>query len=244
MSNLSIDTDAPFLMEDFSVAPDCGGVLFVDDFDVPPPPPPEPAMPPPPLTDADLAAARQSGWNDGFAAAQADAALRETEARGLLALRLAEIAATTTAGASAAARATAESTAHAMLRLLAACLPDLCDQHGPNEARALAAIILPLLTPTLSATLHCHPADIACLQVLLGEPGTAGPAHTLIADATLCIGDLRISWEGGSACRDTRALLAGLTEAMQPLGIALGPEPTIRRGHVPSRRNEREADYV
>lgn len=245
MNNLSTDSETPFLMEDFSSVADCGGVVFVDDFDAPPPPPATTAPPaPPPLTAHDLAAAREAGWQEGFAAARTNADLLEGEARSRLAHRLTELISAAAADAIEVARATADATAHEMLRLLSACLPALCDQHGPDEARALAAVLLPLLTPTLATTLRCHPSDIPRLQGLLVAPGTDGPAHSLIADDTLSIGDLRMSWDGGAACRDTRTLLTGLTAAMRPLGIALGPEAPARRGRAPIRHNERESDYV
>lgn len=244
---MSIDAETAFRLEEFGRLREDTGIVFIDDFDTPPPAPPAPApvvAPTPALSDADIEAARQAGWQDGFAAAAADAAIREADARAALAARLGEVATASAQSLSRLAGEAADAIAASLHHLLAACLPDLCDQHGPREAAAMAAALLPLLTPALAVTARCAPATLPHLSALLTRQGLAGAPVTLAPDSTLAPGDLVLDWENGAARRDTRALLAGLDAALTAIGVRPRAEPVTRAEAVPAKRHERETDYV
>jgi hypothetical protein len=48
-----------------------------------------------------------------------------------------------------------------------------------------------------------------------------------VAIDTLAVGDLRIGWQDGEAVRDSRAMLAAVTEMLAALGIETKSAPTL-----------------
>ncbi|MDE2007984.1 MAG: hypothetical protein KGI51_15540 [Rhodospirillales bacterium] len=207
------------------------GVLFAEDFDSPA----AAARPPlarPIFTAAELDAARAAGFAEGRdialaeAAAQHDAAL--DEAARALAARLAQLREDARHGAEQAATALAR----LLLDTLAALFPTLCARHGPAEAEAVLAALLPGLHGESELVLRANPRDIPPLRAALAAaaPALAERAEWIASEIAVP-GDVALAWRHGSAARDIGAIWRDLAAALAPAGLTLPPipEPTDAR---------------
>ena len=234
---MSTDYDASFTIEAFDSAPHphaLAGVLFAEEFDLaddtvaaigtssaPP------AAPQTSYDQADLQQARElgydSGWSGALAAMQTATHDGEAAARNALtrALETADQAARATT------HAHCEVTAVAILRSLAAALPNLCAHHGAAEAAALTQALMPLLAHQPTVVIRANPHSLATLaDVLDAQLAEPGGRVRLIGTDAMYAGDVSIEWPDGSARRDAGALSRALRDALRPLGVFLDEPPT------------------
>ena len=178
------------------------------------PPPPE-AGPDP--TEASLAEARRSGWEDGHAAGLAEA----TGARDAAAARAADHALAALRDAQDAARAAAEEVATGLARIavamMDAALPGLAAENGAALAAAFARRIAPALEAMPEARLLVPPGCAAETRALLGAATLA-----IEEDAALPPGDARAEWRGGGAALDLAARRREIRRVLESAG--LGPK--------------------
>lgn len=120
----------------------------------------------------------------------------------------------------AAAEAIAEGSARCMLSALNACLPALCERHGPGELQILIRNILPGLSHEPRITVRLHPdavpllqAEIATLDAELAERVHMLPTETVLP------GDLRITWGDGLLVRDAGRAQAAIHAALTEMGL-------------------------
>lgn len=195
-------------------------ILYAEDFD-------EPAAaemladaavepPPPALTREDL---------DRACAAAVQQARSEWEHEGaqqrLRRLRSLEAAlADAAAAAERVALAATEGTVATMLSMLSGALPHFCREHGPAEARALVAKLLPALRSEPRITIRVHPELVAEVQedVAALDPDLAA-AVTVLA-APIAPGDLKVAWEAGRFSRESAHILQAMEGALGRLGLA------------------------
>jgi flagellar biosynthesis/type III secretory pathway protein FliH len=211
----------------FSSAGGSGVLLFDEDFDLPSKPP-EPEVIEPVFTAAELLAARDEAAQDSRdrAIAELEAASHITSSRAL-----AEIAAQITAARDEAA-AIAEQSAEAIARLLldcfAAAFPALSVRHGAGELAAVLRQILPALHREPKITVRINPHLV---------PAITGELHSLDADVaarvrliatdSMAVGDVRVTWEHGSATREAASLWRQIESVLAPSGL-LNLEPTTK----------------
>ena len=204
------------------------GILYAEDFDDPAPPgnaEPEPEVVEPSFTLAELDAARAAARADGIASERArlGAETDAARARALDALT----AALAEAGevARAVAEDAADGLAQAVLSVVAAGLPALCAQHGEGEVRALLGTLLPTLAvePRITVRLSPHLLDPVRADLAALDPDIAAAVQLVPTDA-VPLGDVRVSWDGGSLQRSAAAACAAVREALAPLGLLL-PDP-------------------
>lgn len=177
-------------------------------------PPPEPSPDP---TEALLAEARRSGWEDGHAAGLAEAAA----ASEAVAARAAEHALAALRDGAAAAREAAAEAAAGLARIaiamMDAALPGLAAGHAGALAAAFARRIAPALEVMPEARLLVPPGLAAETRALLGMASI-----TVEEDPALPPGDARAEWRGGGAALDLSARRAEIRRALDSAG--LGPK--------------------
>jgi flagellar assembly protein FliH len=244
---LSTDQDQDFIVERFDAAPDpealCG-VLFAEEFEAVDalPDPPMPAAPQPPpapaLTEADLAAARMAGYEDGLQAALTDLAGRARLAQEAAMATLTQALTGARDDAARATRDCAETLSRVVLRMLADLLPELSARHGAAEAAGLVAALLPMLSQQPRLAIRAHPHTLPLLQHAVAAH--AGETRIgLIGSPALAEGDVSIEWQDGAATRDSSRLLAQIAAALAPLGIVLdGPAATPKPQPAQPRARE------
>ncbi|MBV9537638.1 MAG: hypothetical protein JOY70_01755 [Acidisphaera sp.] len=173
----------------------------------------------------DLEAVRAEAFAAGVRSRDDADAQRRTEA-------VAELAATLTARLEEAfasfrsdAEQSAEAVVKAMLASLHAAMPALCARFGGGEAAAVARVVLPNLAGEPQVTLRHHPAIAADLaETVAGLDPELRERVQLCPSESIPVGDVRIAWSGGTAVRDTRAVLHSLAEALAVLGLIDQPE--------------------
>lgn len=190
------------------------GVLFAEDFDdeavarAEAEPEAAPAAPAPPhVYDADdLAAARESGRDEGRAAARAELEAAAEAERNALLSAIARALDAQTRDASAAAESAIHAIGEAIFAVLGACLPALAARHGEAEVqRAIRMIVKPLLDePELVVTVGPRWAALATAE--LATLATSRAEIRVEASAAFGPADVAVRWQHGEAGRDTRAI--------------------------------------
>ena len=219
------------------------GVLFIEDFDdttpvarsaplaqaqdVEPVVPAEPTEPG--LSRHDLEDLRATAREEGFAAGYA-AAEGGLVAERLAAIRKLENALPTMSEQMATiVHRDIELVANAALSLLAECLPALCERHGADETRAAFRSILESVIDEPELTVVVCPDILEIVKDELAAFANPVGRMNIVANPSLLAGDLRVSWEHGSASRDTGQLRRLLLERLDGLGFLnpRGKDPMI-----------------
>jgi flagellar assembly protein FliH len=201
------------------------GVLFAEDFDfehtlLATEAPPEPELIAPHYTADDLEVARNVAWAEGAQAGLAEASAGHAAA---VARALTTIA-TTLRESAQEAHSTIDQAAQGMARLLleslAAMLPESCAAHGEAEVRAVVRAILPGLRQEPSIAIRIHPRLAQAVEQELSrlDPDLSGRVSLIPTDAMM-LGDVRITWENGSACRDVAATWRSVSDVLCSAGL-------------------------
>jgi flagellar assembly protein FliH len=203
-------------------------ILFAEDFDAPPgvtvlddvPDEAEPAPPPPAITEEDVATARADayaeGHRNGLAQAAADRAEVTRQMLGVIADRLSGA----RSEASRVAEDSAETVSRLLLGTLATLLPALCVRHGAAEVTAMVRAVLPALASEPRVTLRISPLVLSAVEQELSQlDPDLHERVSLVPTDTVAPGDVRISWQDGSAVRDAAALWRAVAEALAPLDL-------------------------
>jgi hypothetical protein len=230
----SMDTilTRPHAPIDIATSPVPGGVLFIEDFDLPArapvacendPADPEVIAPDviaPMFDAAELEAARAASWDEGHAAGRA--AQAEADAAGL---RRAVVALSAEFGAAREtaaliAESAAEEIARLLLASLASVFPMLCAGHGAAEAAAVVRAVLPALSeePEIGLRANPHTAPALLAEIERIDPDLARRVRLTHTDA-LAPGDVRIAWRDGVAVRDASALWREVAAVLIPAGL-------------------------
>jgi flagellar assembly protein FliH len=203
--------------------------LFPENFEEPraAPAPPPPAEPPPPvLTEADVIAAREAGFAEGYAqgraAATAEGAGATAEALAAVAARLAD--------ARAEAARCAEAAATALARLvfdaIGAGYPALRERFGEAELGRFVSALLPALAREPDVEVRVHPAHAAALaETISGFGAPSGQRPAITPSAEVAPGDAVVVWRDGRAQRDAAAAWSAVAAALAPLGLISPPAP-------------------
>lgn len=209
-----------------------GGILYAEDFEAPAPAPePEPAPDPdpPPISAADLQAARDAAYQEGFGAALREQDETEAQLRRAAAQTIADAFSAWHGRAAESAAAEAAAVAATMLAVLHAALPATMARYGAWEAESVARALLPLLRHAPRLRIRAHPEHLRdlqrCAAELLPARGLA-PVPEMIwdADPGCAAGDLELDWAEGSARRDTAEIQAAIATALAPLTLPPQPE--------------------
>jgi flagellar biosynthesis/type III secretory pathway protein FliH len=217
---------------DIATVPVPGGVLFIEDFDLPArapfasrndPADPEmiaPEVIAPVFDEAELEAARAASWDDGHAAGRAAQAAEDAVGlRHAVTTLSAEFGAARETAALIAERA-AEEIARLLLAALASVFPTLCASHGAAEAAAVVRAVLPALTEEPEIGLRANPRTAPALlaEIERIDPDLARRVRLTSTDA-LASGDVRIAWRDGIAVRDAAALWRQVAAVLIPAGL-------------------------
>jgi flagellar biosynthesis/type III secretory pathway protein FliH len=201
-------------------------ILFAEDFDVPVgvtvlDDPPESAKPkPPPITQADVTAAQEKAYAEGFENGLAQAAADRAEVTSRMLRVIAERLETADAEARSMAEKCAESVARLLLGTLASMLPATCARHGETEVVAAMRAILPALSHEPRIILRVSPHVVDAVSQELEHMGTEmAEKISLTPTDAVPPGDVRVSWEDGEATRDARALWRDIAETLAPLDL-------------------------
>lgn len=201
------------------------GVLFAEDFDEAEAGPstiehggeagagrppreaePEPEPPPPLFGASELAAAEQRAHASGYAEGlQAGAESAEANRVALLA-GIRQSLADSAKERDALLRTQIDEIAHALLAVVTACLPVLCERHGRADLLEALHTLLPPLVGEPELHLTIHPDQEAVVAADLA--GVLGKDTHLRIETSRSMGrgDAVLRWRSGDAVRDTRAL--------------------------------------
>jgi flagellar biosynthesis/type III secretory pathway protein FliH len=210
------------------------GVLYAEDFDAPdeperlpaprlPEPEPVPSPPEPSFSFEDLRHAVEQGRMEGRALERREMETTLAARQTALLEQLAQAVAGARQDAARAAERVAEEAARTTLAVLAAALPATCARHGDAEARAVFEALLPGLRGEPRVKVRVHPSlapDLQATLDLLADDDL--PAVTLCASERMVPGDIAVSWQDGSAARDSQAICAAIQAA-----LALDPPPSV-----------------
>jgi flagellar biosynthesis/type III secretory pathway protein FliH len=212
-------------MDQFAPRGGSGVLLFDEDFDQPPPSA-EPEVIEPVYTVSELRQAREAAAREAR-----DHALMEVEASGRAVAQraLTEIAAQIGAAGIEAAEI-AEQTSEAIARLLLDCFatafPALSARHGANEVAAVVRSILPALHRQSKIVVRINPHLMTAMTEELGalDSELATRVRLLPTDA-LAMGDARVTWDNGSATRDTASLWRQIETVLTQAGLLNADAP-------------------
>jgi flagellar assembly protein FliH len=119
-----------------------------------------------------------------------------------------------------AAEETAEAVARTMLSALAACLPALCARHGETELRAFVRAVLPSLVDEKRITIRINPAMIPGIAEEIAALEPAIVACTVLDPLeSMAPGDAQVTWQDGSAIRDSAKIRTAIEDALAALGL-------------------------
>jgi hypothetical protein len=173
----------------------------------------------------DLAAARQSGFEAGHAAASAEAARSHAQAQALALGVIARAMTDSQAEAAHVADRAAGSVAQALVAALRAVMPDLIARAALGETGAMLAAILPGLSRELTIRVEV-PGTIA-KGIAATVAGLAAEHRDRIevrCPDGLAAGEARVSWASGQAVRQPAEVWLAVMDLLEP---ALG-EPSMK----------------
>ena len=199
-----------------------GGILYIEDFDVPQQPAPELAAPEPELSfsEADLHEAREAGRQAGLAEA--------LEERALIVADLQLAAVQTMADAALNARNQVDRMAHqraeelslTILSILLAALPAAMRAQGSGEIAAMVQALLPAMRCEPEIRLRAHPEQAPFLDAMLTRSLDANKTTLVIHhDEAIDVGSVFFDWRDGGAARDCDAIWKQITKALEPVQI-------------------------
>lgn len=209
-----------------------GLILFADDFDRPEQEAgAQPEVIPPTFRLEDLALAREEAWAEGHSAATVEGDARREDDLRRSAAGIAAQLSSLRSELKEQADAQAQAVAQLLLKMVAALFPALCASHGEAEATALVRALLPGLTHQPPVTIRTHPrlADRLNEEIAAVEGEVDG--IKVVPTDSVPLGDVRISWQGGSAVRDAKKLWQRVSEVLAEAGLAVPlaiPTETVR----------------
>lgn len=114
----------------------------------------------------------------------------------------------------------ATSVARLLIQALMKMLPSVCARYGAREIAQVARAVLPGLRHEPQVVVAVHPAVAAEIEAELARLGGELKQRTVLA-ATDSIppGDVRISWQDGSAARDTTDLMRRIAAVFAEYGL-------------------------
>jgi flagellar assembly protein FliH len=199
--------------------------LFDEDFDLPPASE-EPEVIEPLYTSAEMMEARATAALDSRDSALLEANVSSHAA----AARALGVIAAQMADAHAEAMTIAEQSAEAIARLLLDCFavafPALSARHGPAEMAAVLRKILPALRREPKIAIRISPHLVAAMTDELHalDADVAARVRLIPTDAVEP-GDARVTWENGSATRDTASLWNQIEGILAPAGLLNVKQP-------------------
>jgi flagellar assembly protein FliH len=114
----------------------------------------------------------------------------------------------------------ARSIARLLIQALMKMLPAACARLGATEIADVARAVLPGLRQDPRVVLSVHPSLAADIEVELARLGTEVRERTVLAPTdALPPGDVRITWQDGSASRDTTDLMRRVAAVFAQYGL-------------------------
>ncbi len=208
------------------------GVLYAEDFDAPViptakgaargVPSPEPELVVPSYSLAELQAAARHAHEEGRLIERRDAAATASAqsdmALSALVLQMTE----TRQQATRMVDQSLHMLAGTTLSLLAAAVPELCRRHSAGELHALMRRVLPPMRQIPALSIRLHPTMRTVIEAQVGSLLLdSGTSVTWIETSAIAAGDIAITWQNGTALRDTASIGAAIRDAVLSM---LGPE--------------------
>ena len=200
--------------------------LFAEDFDgAPTQAQSVPEVIAPVFTTAELSMARTDAWTEGHEAGLAEAAIEHSAALRNVAHSIAEQLAGIREAAHRQAEVHAEAVANLLLDTLGTLFPEFCSRHGEFEAQALIRVVLTGLDQEPVITLR---ADRVLAMFLADEIGKANePSRINVITSEMEMpGDVRITWQNGSASRQASVLWEQVAAVLGGIGLRCATQVT------------------
>jgi flagellar biosynthesis/type III secretory pathway protein FliH len=202
------------------------GILYIEDFDAPPAAvakseaETKPEAIAPVFTAEDVAAARETGRQEGMQAALSDANLLQVQLQAAATQALADSMATTRCTLERLVARRADDAARTTLAILQAAIPRAMQTNAKGEVESVIAALLPGLRSEAELRVRTHPDLAAFVRELLADLLTDGAGVLSVsADETLLPGDIQLFWGEGSAVRDCRWIYNDIVKALAPLRL-------------------------
>lgn len=199
-----------------------GVLLFDEDFDLPPPENrvPEPEFIEPMFSLAELRAAEEDAARDSRQTALAETAASADQGASHALTVIAEQLVAARAEVASIAEQSTEAIARLLIDCFAAAFPALSARYGPAETTAILRHLLPTLHREPKVTIRVSPLILDAVkdEISVLDPDLADHIRLIPTDA-MAPGDARVTWENGSATRDTTSLWSQIEAVLAPAGL-------------------------
>jgi len=119
----------------------------------------------------------------------------------------------------------ARSIANLLIQTLMKILPTACARFGAAEIAGVARAVLPGLRQEPRVVLAVHPAIAPDVEAELARLGDDVRARAVLAPSeSMAPGDISITWQDGSAARDTNDLMQCIAALFTQYGLLNTPE--------------------
>ncbi len=113
----------------------------------------------------------------------------------------------------------ADQIAGAALSLLLGCIPALSDRLSDVQIRRSLRTILPALDEEQRLAITVHPELEAAVRAELAVLGGRDQAIDVLTCGDYARGDIRVTWQNGSAVRDIRAIQRSMARKLVEIGF-------------------------
>ena len=221
------------------------GILFAEDFDdsgnLESPHnaqlfhlPAEPEIIAPIFSAEEMQAARQEAHAEGARAAQQQVAAQLQADAALACQRIAASLEQAQHEATEVIERSAEAAAQLLFTALSACLPTLCASHDATEIAGIVHDVLFGMTPETTMCVSVAPEITTEVRTALaGLPADMSKRVVIAAHEGLAVGDVKLSWESGTATRHARRAQEAINDILTRLNLleppAANPANTLSR---------------
>lgn len=164
---------------------------------------------------ADLAEARRTGHEAGYAEGLAAASEAASMARTSVLAALTERLSASRTGLEAMVAQQLDEVTHATLAIVSACLPVLCEHAGTHDLMVVLQDLLPSLVGEPELVVTVHPDQAAPVEQELAAILGKNTPLQVQTSPSMGRSDVDIAWRSGSAKRNTRALRREVTQMLR-----------------------------
>jgi hypothetical protein len=224
------------------------GILFAEDFDDADAPqnaqsfhlPPDLEIVAPMFSADEMLAARQEGHAEGVRAALAQADMQLQADAALACQRIAATLEQAQHESAGIVEQSVEAAARLLFTALAACLPTLCARHDCAEIAGIIHDVLFGMTPETTMCVSVAPEITTEVRAALANlPANMSKRVVIAAHEGLTSGDVKLSWESGTATRSARRAQEAINETLSRLGLL---EPPAAKPTTPDNTLSRAAE--
>ncbi len=218
------------------------GILFAEDFDddfsderasATATPVPEPEIIEPVFSAAELEAAKQEGFANGYAAALENSEEQRRAVASHAVLKVETLLERVREESTVAVERSIDSIAKLIFATIASLMPNLCARHDAGEIASLVRDLIVSLTPEQSLKVTVAPEIADDVRSALGILSSDAARRVAIAThGDMEPGDVRLAWDAGAASRSSRQVQKAIIAVLDQLGLL---EPAVPETKSPAK---------